>query len=75
MLHIGLTHFQAARRLFAAIPIAPLIAAAIWAYSERPSITECWLVGAIVGPATIILTFETLRWLDHLKELSTDESR
>jgi hypothetical protein len=74
MLHMGQLQFEGAKRLFIATPIAPLIATAIWAYLDKPSLIECWEAAIIVGPATIFLTLETLRWLDRLNKETSDES-
>jgi hypothetical protein len=55
MLQFPPPNFMAAKILFLTAPIAPLIAAAIWAYSERPSLVACLVTAAIVGAPTMIL--------------------
>lgn len=64
MLQFSPPNFVVAKLLFLATPIAPLVATAIWAYTERPSFAACLAVAAIVGAPTIVLALELLRWLE-----------
>jgi hypothetical protein len=74
MLQFPPPNFVAAKILFLTAPIAPLIATAIWAYSERPSLVACLAVAGIVGAPTMILTLELVRWLDIQESLHYEES-
>jgi hypothetical protein len=64
MLQFPPANFLVARLLFSTAPIAPLVATATWAFVEHPTIFECFVVAAIVGAPTMVLTMELLRWLD-----------
>jgi len=64
MLQFPPPNFVSAKLLFLTTPIAPLVATAIWAYTEHPSLKLCFAVAAIVGIPTMIASLELLRWLE-----------
>ena len=57
-----------AKILFFALPALPLIAIAIWGYTERPSIGLLISVSIVVGVVVTIPAFELARWVDNFGE-------
>jgi hypothetical protein len=68
MLGFSPPNFLVARLLFSTAPIFPLVATAVWAYTDRPTIFGCLTVGTMVGAPTVFLTLELLRWLNSHEE-------
>ena len=67
-------NFSAARLLFLASPLGPLIGTGIWAFTEAPTLGECLGVSAIVGGPMAFLVLESLRWLDSHESRHRDAS-
>lgn len=64
MLSGGKARLRAARWLFWASPLGPMIATLIWIWSDHPSLAGCELVSGFIGATTTIALLELLRWVE-----------